>query len=80
MNLLKKVQTPAGTAAVGMLDVTILVRLFIPVLIWLSQGLVGLTNGILRDKRVFHINDQKWMSKYNDQGLDLCTSGFIPIY
>jgi hypothetical protein len=32
------------------------------------QGLVGLTNGIIRDERVFHIDDPNWISMYNEQG------------
>ena len=73
MNQLKKVQVAGGMAAVGMSDVNIALFAY---LFWgltrLHQGLAGLTNGILRDKRVFHIDDQQWISKYNDQGLYAC--------
>ena len=69
MNQLKKVQVASGMAAVGMFDVNIAFLLIcFEELTRLRQGLAGLTNGILRDNRVFHIDDQKWISKYNDQG------------
>ena len=35
------------------------------------QGLAALTNGILRDDRVFHMTDANFLSKYNDQGMSL---------
>jgi len=31
------------------------------------DGLSGLTNGIIRDERVFHIDDPNWFTMYNDQ-------------
>ena len=33
------------------------------------QGLSALTNGILRDERVFNMTDANFLSKYNDQGM-----------
>ncbi|KAF4612295.1 hypothetical protein D9613_004070 [Agrocybe pediades] len=32
-----------------------------------NDALVGLTNGIMRDSRVFHIDSSDWVDKYNDQ-------------
>ena len=49
-------------------------------LTYLHQGLVGLTNGILRDKRVFHIDDQQWISMYNDQGLESACRHLFALY
>jgi hypothetical protein len=73
MNQLKKVQVSGGMAAVGMYDVNIaLLFICFGGLTRLRQGLAGLTNGILRDNRAFHIDDQQWISKYNDQGLYSC--------
>jgi len=32
-----------------------------------TQGLASLSNGILRDSRIFHIDDPKFVEKYNEQ-------------
>ena len=75
MKKLKKVKTPLGWSAMGMLDVnsTNTYRLVFS-LTYSMQGLVGLTNGIIRDERVFHIDDPNWLSMYNEQGSPILLS------
>jgi len=38
-----------------------------PISLW-AQGLAALSNAIIRDPRVFHIKENKWMQLLNDQG------------
>lgn len=44
-----------------------------------AQGLTDLSNGFMRDDRVFHINQPNWIEMYNQQG-DLMLASLVERY
>jgi hypothetical protein len=71
MYQLKNIRTPAGWVMMGMLDVNIdsaYIVCLLRLIVLFLQALTGLTNGVLRDERVFYIDKSDWIAKYNDQG------------
>ena len=69
MQSLKKIASPLGEGFFGMTNVCVsrssdsAYHLSVTA----AQVLESLTNGIMRDDRVFHIDNQDWISQYNDQ-------------
>jgi hypothetical protein len=71
MKLLKQI----GIAWVGMTGVRMSYKHDMLPLSPSRQALESLSNGIMRDARVFHIDDGEWISKYNNQG-QLCHDSY----
>jgi hypothetical protein len=45
-----------------------------------TQSIECISNGIMRDSRVFHIEDPDWFRKYNDQSPHLLSRGSYHVY
>lgn len=55
----------SGILGVGIAELVLLYSFDVE---FFPQALADLTNGLLRDNRIFHITDPDWIDKYNNQG------------